>query len=143
MIDASQAWEAENSDFDNLTFVIPRRLLSERLIHENDHHGKMLGPDNPLGQLFLNTMLTIYRSMNSIRVSDLTSITTFCLNLLASALNRSSDRNKISDSEIDVQRSLQCLKIKQFIERNLSNKNLSSKMIANQFKLSKAHLYRI
>lgn len=139
IIDTSQPWEAMNSDFHNTTLVVPRRLMSNLLIHEDDHHGRIINSQNPFGHLLLNYFIGLRQSLDKMSIQDAHEASKLGMNLLSSALNRASSGN------VSSQISPQFFKnsIKQYLEKNISNPDLTVDLIAERFRISRSHLYRL
>lgn len=140
MIDASQPWNAVNSDFHNLTLVVPRRLLLPSLTHDGDHHGRVIDSQNPYGELLLSYFVGLKNSLEKMSLQDAAEAGRFGLNLLSASLNRVSStprtENKIS---------LHLLKrsVKQYLECHLQDANLTIDSVAEAFRISRSHLYRL
>lgn len=143
IIDASQPWEAVNSDFNNLSLVIPRRLLAGSLIHENDHHGRMIGSENPFGGLLLNFIRTLSCSIENMSFADIDDVSQVSMSLLSSALNRATHRSSHGLREKTFDLLLLKKDIKRFLENNLHNPELDMDSLAKEFGVSRSHLYRI
>ncbi len=142
VIDGSRPWEAYNTDFRNLSLIIPRRLIKHKLINESAHHGKALCPKrNPFAALLRDHMLSLHRNVASLTLEHAHSLVSPCIDLVVAALNSSQD----PDSKQAVQNNnhLTLFRIKKFIEENITDPSLSLDRIINEFNLTRSSLYRI
>lgn len=141
IIDTSKPWEAKNSDFHNTTLVIPRRLMEQQLVHENDHHGRVIDVKNPFGTLLINYLSNLRQSIEHMSLQDAADATKIGIHLLSSALNRASNDGPNLANPICTQTFKN--NIKRFIELNIADPNLSVDDIAARFRISRTHLYRL
>lgn len=144
VIDTSRPWEAFNGAFKNLTLTVPRRLLAPRLIDADAHHGQILDPaKSPFAQVFYDYLISMKNSVDKMSACEVTCLTDPGLDLLSAAMNHALGHGLKSD---EVEGSLNYsmrLRVKQFIESNLSNSKLCAELIAAQCGVSRSYLYRL
>lgn len=143
VIDASQPWEALNSDFHNLTLVIPRRLLASQLSHDGDHHGRTIDAGNPFFHLLTSHIVALQKSLKEMSVQDATEASNLSLSLLSLALNKASLESSFSVHENRVSQHLLKDSVKRYLEENLHKTDLTIYSVTDRFRISRAHLYRL
>lgn len=143
VIDGSRPWDAFNSDFRNLTLVVPRRLISSKLNSENDQHGKVLDPArNPFAEILRTHMLSLHSTAGQLNADYAHSIVQPTVDLAAAAMNYTGE---LFNSSVAEQSQCFALKlgIKSFIENNLGDPHLSVERIQVEFNLTRSTLYRL
>lgn len=144
VIDTSRPWEAYNGAFKNVTLTVPRRLLAPRLVDADAHHGQILDPaKSPFARVLYDYLISMQSAVREMTAYEASSLTSPSLELLSAAMNHSRGQGlKTDEVEMSLNYSMR-LRVKQFIESNLSNSKLSSELIAAQCGLSRSYLYRL
>lgn len=139
-IDCSRPWRAFNPDFLTLTLVVPRALLRRRVGGLNFLHGHSLEvPGNPYAKLFRDFVIGIYQDSAFIEKEYSQALSQNCIDLLACALKHSDPARFKSDSQFN----LMGQQVKEYIENNLSNPDLSVSSLTKKFLISRSSLYRL
>lgn len=142
VIDGSKPWRGFNSDFQNISLVIPRRLLAPKLISENDQHGKVLDPVlNPFADIFKRHILSLHASAPLMSAEYAQGLVQATVDIAAAALNSTSSGHT-DETENSIYQATR-LGIKQFLETNINNPNLSLETVQHHFNLKRSTLYRM
>lgn len=141
IIDSARPWSAFNSDFRNLTLIIPRRLLASKLSDEHGQHGKVLDPQtNPFAEILRTHILSLYSTSGKIDLDLAHNLVSPTIDIVAAAMNFCHPtRSSINESTHSYALKL---RIKYFIEKNLWNSKLSIERIQTEFNLTRSTLYR-
>lgn len=139
LIDTTQPWEAINSDFDNITLVIPRSALADKLVHEDEHHGRLLDLSRPLESAFGQLMMSIERNGPDMSIDQALSLTDAATDLLATTLNQGYDKKSHSSAQSAAKNVLKS-KTLQCIDTHLSNTSLCPKTLQNILDVNKGEL---
>lgn len=144
VIDTSCPWEAFNGAFKNLTLAVPRRVLAPSLIDADAHHGQILDPArNSFARVLYDYIISMQSAIEQMDTHEASSLTRPTLELLSAALNHSQARG-LKDDEVEASLNYSMrLRVKQFIEANLSDPKLCVEMIAFNCSLSRSYLYRL
>jgi AraC-like DNA-binding protein len=142
ILDASRPWEAMNSDFRNLTLVIPRRLLATELIEENIHHGRMIDvKTNPFAEILFKYLISLDETVENITVEEAHSLVRPSLDLVAAALNYKKDisGNRLMDTKESYNLALR-FRIKSYLDKNISLPVLDAEQVSMEFDVSLSYL---
>lgn len=141
VIDGTRPWEAYNTDFRNLSLIIPRRLIKDKLNDENAHHGRILNPkQNPFAALLRDHMLSLHQSADELKAEFAHALVAPCVELAAAALNSSQSQNAMQ--VVQNNNHLTLFRIKKFIEERITDPALSIDLILAEFSLTRSSLYR-
>lgn len=145
VIDMSRPWKAYNPDFRNLTLVVPRRLLYGKLHDEDGHHGRVLNPkENPFAELLRSHILTLHRTIGSVKKEFAHSLVTPSVDLVVAALNHASQIESGKRGDLCPSRTKALsLQIRRYIEENLGDPGLQVASIQKKFNLTRSTIYRL
>ncbi|WP_417336222.1 helix-turn-helix domain-containing protein [Halobacteriovorax marinus] len=142
IIDTSRPWKAFNKQFRNLTLVIPRRLFKGKVPNEDLLHGLILDTQqNPFASLLHSHILSLQANITKITNDFAHSVVSPSVEMVCAAINYNPN-NETSHYSPDKNVAL-IFRIKNYIEENLSNTELSIPLILSEFNLTKSTLYRL
>lgn len=142
VIDGARSWEAYNTDFRNISLIIPRRLLKDKLLDESAHHGKVLCPKkNPFAALLRDHISSLHRTIADLTLEHAHSLVSPCVDLVVAALN--SSQSSPAMQSVQNNHHLTLFRIKKFIEENITDPTLGLDRILIEFSLTRSSLYRI
>ena len=144
VIDASKPWRAKNKDFDVITLVLPRRILSPKLLAPDGHHGRTISFGTPLGKLLADYILSLYQNLDQLDPGEAMALLSPTVDLVALTLNsfeaKSFAQTIFDDKSLEDQTTREV--IKRFIDINLHHTDLNLEFISSGLKKSRADLYR-
>jgi len=139
IIDLAEPHRAITSDFSHLSLIVPRQLLSSLLNAPNNQHCRILNRNNPLTRIVVSHLHTLEEQVRCMSLQHLKQQINPTLNLLACAMNSSTDQSGCTGSNL----SAPLFKdIKKFIELQLDS-TLNTEVICKHFRLSRSTLYRL
>lgn len=138
LLDLTQPIESFASDFSNLTMIVPRRLLAEKLPEPERYHGRILPRESVLAKLLGEHLKTLYCLPQTLSNEELSSIAEGVVSLTGSYFSQGMPDESCNHVQIATRES-----IRQYIIKNLSNPNLGPDGIAAHFRISRAYLYRL
>lgn len=142
IIDTARPWEAYNTNFQNLSLVIPRRLLYNKKLDLDIQHGRVLECNkNPFAHLLMNHILSLYSNIESFSQEDAYQLVSPSIDIVVAALSYT--QNNSMEYFVRQNNMATTFKIKEFIELNLTNSNLCIELILVKFNLTKSTLYRL
>ncbi|GEM_PF-3737802 len=142
IIDTSRPWKAYNSSFNNITLVVPKRLIRGKILNEDMLHGKILSTKtNPFASLLHSHILSLRENASKITQGFAHSIVSPSIDMVCAAIGFNPDQS-VSSYTPDKNVAL-VLRIKNFIESNLGNSNLGIPLLLVEFNLTKSTLYRL
>ncbi|WP_372654644.1 AraC family transcriptional regulator [Halobacteriovorax sp.] len=142
IIDTSRPWKAHNSSFKNITLVIPKRLIRGKVPNEDILHGKILDTKtNPFASLLHSHIISLRDNAPKITQDFAHSVVPPSVDIVCAAISFSPDQPICSYSPD--KNVVLILRIKNFIESNLGNSNLTIPLILVEFNLTKSTLYRL
>lgn len=139
-IDMERPWKAYNPDFRNLSLIIPRSLLDQRITGINQLHGFSFPINqNPYAKLFKDFILGIFRDINFFEKESAHILSKNSIELLLSALQFHNPQKFKTNQKLN----LLGIKVKEYIKSNICDTGLTIQDIASAFNISRANLYRI
>lgn len=142
IMDASAPLKAADYEFDNVTMVIPRDIIADRLTRPDEHHKRIISGSNPLAKLLYDYMLSLDQQTGSMSIEEAELAIEPFLSLTESLLNHHALGRRAEVDKLSVDAAM-LASIKRFIEENLSNQALSPDMICANLGLSRSRLYRL
>lgn len=140
ILDLSRTVRTSAENFQNFTLVLPRPVLEAHLKNPDGLHGQVLPGTSGLGNLLANYITTLHRTAGSLSVSDGDSILTATTSLVAGCFGPLADAQ--AGGSTATKGSL-TVRIKRYIEGNLSDPALSVEHVAQRFHISRATLSRM
>jgi len=130
------------SDYENLTLVVPRDLISKNLLHPDSQGQRVIQGHQPLARLFKQMMFGLYEMApqmtlqeGSLSISPLLRMTEGLLNSHQNSLPEDCDRMTIDQAMLTG--------LKRFIHANLQNPSLNPDYIVQHMGVSRSGLYRL
>ncbi len=150
VIDTSQPWQAYNPDFENYTLVIPRRTLFNSIGDPHIFHGKILDCDrNPMADILYKYVYSLGESIEKTQSSLASTICRATQEIVKAALKQELffDQNNHIEMKFTVHNDEYLtpvkLMIKEYIEKNLHDPQLSVNSISKNMGVSRSQLYRL
>lgn len=142
IIDASAPLQAVDYGFQTVSAVIPRNLLSRRLVSADGHHRRVIPRETALGKLLYGFILSLDANRADMTLDEGLASIEPLLSLTESILNARSEQASVSldDAAIDF---AVVNAVLDFIDDNLGDPALSPEMIASALGLSRSRLYRL
>ncbi|MEX1196874.1 MAG: AraC family transcriptional regulator [Pseudohongiellaceae bacterium] len=91
LIDLADEHQAESTDFDHVSLIVPRPLLAPLLKHPDSQQGRVLSSANPLVALAVNHIKTLAQVAGQLDEADAQQLVTPTLQLMAGSLNGAPD----------------------------------------------------
>lgn len=138
--DLASEHRAESSAFDNLSVIVPRRVLEPLLRNADSQHGRVLKADDPLIRMLSRHIRDLYElsgAMDEIQRNSLSSVTA---SLIAASLNGARENHETAEASVV---SAALLQAKRVIDDLVHNPELDAAMIARTAGVSRAALYRM
>ena len=139
VIDMDQPHAMVNSEFENLTLVLPRELQSDLSELLAPLHGKRLSSENPLVRFMGEHMQALWNTVPDMEVLQAGGALQGTLGLLEGWLSQ--DGRLPQENNRDVSSALG-KSIRRYIERHLSDP-ISPQELATTFRISRSQIYRI
>lgn len=131
---------ADTSNFDNLSIILPRRLLGPLLQQPDNQNGRIFGAEEPLTRILSHYMRDLYELSGTITDEQRKSLDGVTSSLIAATLNGSGgEPNEYSHAVT----SSVLLHAKHVLDRFLHEPNLDALAIAKAVGVSRAGLYRL
>lgn len=139
IIDLDQPHKMLNTDFANLTMVLPRELHPELSDLLAKFHGKRLNAENPMVPFIAEHMCSLWKHVPTMDAGNAGAALKGTLGILESWLTHESEINEGAIPEVSraVGKS-----IFRYIDRNLGEQ-LTPEFLAQKFSISRSQLYRI
>lgn len=139
IIDLDQPHDMINTDFENLTLVLPRELRPDISDMLAPLHGLKLSADNPMIRFMATGFLNLWDNIPDMTTHQAGGAMQGTLNLMQGCLGRES----MMPDAVDTPTSLALAKvISRYVEANLSE-NLTPASLAQTFRMSRSQIYRI
>lgn len=130
------------SDYENLTLVVPRDLISANLL-QPDHQGQRVIPSHqPLARLFKQMMFGLYEMAPQMTLQEGAHAISPLLRMTEGLLN-SHQNSLLNDCDETAINQAMLTGIKRFIDANLQNPQLSPDYIVQHMGVSRSGLYRL
>lgn len=142
VIDLAADYTAHTSDFENLTLVVPRSLMSGNLLRPDDQHRRLIPGDQPLAYLFKQMIFGFFDTAPDMTLGDgLLSVSPMLR--MAEALLGSGEGGNRADVDGNTLDQALLVGIKRYIDDNLRNPGLRPEIIATSLGISRSRLYRL
>lgn len=140
--DLAQNYSSHTNDFENISLVVPRSLVSANLARPDQQHQRVIPGDQPLARLFKQMVLGVFENAPSMTVKDGLLVSAPMLRMVEGLLN---SREGGIPTDLDggaVDHSMLAA-VKRFIEANLTDPALRSEFIISHMGISRSSLYRL
>ncbi len=138
VLDLGQTLETRTDDYDNLTLVIPRAILTQHLKAPERLHGQKLARESILGQLLREHIETLWNRIGQVTAQESNAIANGLTGLVAAyfgGLELPEDCPDVQTATLET--------IRQYIAQHLAFPQLRPQFLASRFGLSRASLYRL
>lgn len=138
LLDLSQPLATCADDFDNFTLVIPRQLLSQYLRQPEKFHGRLLPRESVLGRLLNEHLSALWKASSKTSAEEAGALAQGVAGMISAYFAQ------VSPSEESPEvAAATCLSIRQYISQHFNNPRLTPEFLADRFRISRAHLYRL
>ena len=138
IVDAAQPLATETTRSDFLNLAVPRRLLAP-LLNAPDHQSmRVIRGSDPTVALLREHLGALYRHAPQMTLANAQAVMPATLQLAASALNAS-----VSPEHMPAVQQCAFVSICRYVEKRLSDPQLSVEQVAHAFDISRATLYRL
>lgn len=138
LLDMGQTVDTQTDDYDNLTLVIPRQILSPFCKHPERLHGQVLSGDSLSGSVLRNHIETLWNNIDKVTAHEVQGITTGLVGLISayfSGIPVPEELPEIQAARLEI--------IQNYIDTHLSSPDLTPHNLAARFYVSRARLYRL
>jgi AraC-like DNA-binding protein len=139
IIDLHQPHDMLNTDFENLTLVLPRDLRPEISTRLAALHGRKLPLENPLVSFMGNSLFNMWQSIPGMTIHQADSAMQGTLDLMQGCLLR---KGLFPDDDDAPTSAALAQIIYRYIENNLSE-DITPASLAQTFRMSRSQIYRI
>lgn len=140
VFDLSREASTFTSSFNNLSLILPRRML-EPLLNWPDHqHLRTLPLSDPLAAMLRDHIISLHNQLGKLTLTAAGQLNPATLNLIAACLNGSMHDLPMSNELESVS---EVRRVRRYIAENIYNPDLSPTMICLALGLSRSKLYRI
>ncbi len=138
VIDMAQPLSTTTTDHDQLTLVVPRRLLAPQLDQPDNMHMRVIPASLPLVSLFRDTVKSFYGQLDAMTCRDGEAAIPPLLGLAAAAINGYVDERAGSDVQ-----TARFASLRRHVEAHLLDPDLSLDALLGAFGLSRRQAYRM
>lgn len=138
--DLASEHRAESLAFDNLSVIVPRRVLEPMLKNTDSQHGRVLSAGDPLVRMLSRHMRDLYELSGSMDDAQRNSLSTVTSSLIAASLNGTKEQAEGHESSLAT---VALLQAKRIIDDLLNKPELDAATIAQAAGVSRAALYRM
>ena len=131
---------AESSSFDNLSLIVPRRVLDPLLHHPDSQHGRLLTTRQPMAKLLSRHLRDLYELAPQLHASERRRLNDVTASLVAATLNGSRDDDPEHAGAVAASN---LMRAKRAIEVQLACSDIEIPMVARAAGVSRASLYRL
>lgn len=139
IIDLDQPHAMLNTNFENLTMVLPRELQSSLSKLLAPLHGKRLSADNPMVRFMSGHLQALWQSVPDMNLAQAGGAVQGTLGLMEGWLSQEGRLPEENPPEVS---SALSKAIRRYIEVHLTD-NLTPEMLAATFRISRSQIYRI
>lgn len=136
VFDLSRPLANVTSDFRNLSLLVPRPLLSDRLERPDEMHNLII--TGSVGRLLCKHLQTLHALSPTLEMTSVNTISEGTIALVAACLNDADTGAIYQDHATS---SATIMQIKRFIDANLHDRGLTAEVIARAHGVSRSKLY--
>ncbi|NPU67698.1 helix-turn-helix domain-containing protein [Bradyrhizobium sp. 83012] len=140
VLDLAQTLETRATPFENVTMVVPRPMFDSRLLQVDDLHGLVLPRSGAMAPLLARHFGALLDCAPRMSFDECQAVVDGTISLISACLRGELERR---DADRSVTADASLLRIRQYIESQLSSPDLSADAVALHFGLSRASLYRL
>jgi AraC-like DNA-binding protein len=138
IIDLARPFSSFNTEFDNISLTIPRAALAPLLARPDGLHGAVLPKACASAQILASHIRQLSANAAAFCPQDASTLGAASISLVASCLGASARDRARPVHAVATGRA-----VRDYIERSLLSPTLSPALLARQFRLSRAQLYRL
>lgn len=138
LIDMAQALATTTTDHEQISFVLPRRMLAPSLKMPDHCHELVIPADQPIVTLLRDAMLSYTRNLDRMQADDAEAALRPLVDLTAVAVN-----SELSEEKAEAVNLMLVASMRRYIEANLLDPDLTAETVAASFGLSRRSLYRL
>jgi len=138
VIDMAQPLSTTTNDHEQLTMVVPRRLLAPHLDQPDGVHMRVVPAAMPLVSLFRDSLKSFYQQLDAMSCRDGEAAIPPLLGLAAAAINGHVDERSVADVQ-----TARFAGIRRHVEAHLLDPDLSIDGLLGVFGLSRRQAYRL
>jgi AraC-like DNA-binding protein len=140
VLDLAQTFETRARAFENVTLVVPRPMFDASLLQADDLHGLVLPSSSVLAMLLARPLSALFEyaprmTFDECRAAVYGTVALIFACLRGEIERRDADRSVTADASL--------VRIRRYIEAQLSSADLSADSVALHFGMSRASLYRL
>lgn len=140
VLDAGQDMHTETQEFQNLSLIVPRSMISEHLNAPDEHASRVISGKTPLAALLADHLRSLRNNAGDMTLAEANSVVEPSIMLAAQVLNGAvSSQPEIAAAV----KQTQLNQIKRFIEDQLMEPTLNPDELCRTFGLSRSQLYRM
>jgi AraC-like DNA-binding protein len=140
VFDLGQTISTSATDFDCLTFIVPRAVMQRHVARPENLHGLVLPRESMLSQILARHFLALFEFAPRMTFDECEAVIDGTLSLIAACLRGAAEERDASETGVA---GLSPLKIRDHIDANLARADLTVESIAATFGVSRATLYRL
>ncbi|WP_370674849.1 helix-turn-helix domain-containing protein [Pleomorphomonas sp. PLEO] len=138
MIDMAQPLATSTTDHDQISLVVPRRLLSTRLESPDASHMRIIPAGLPLVTLFRESLKSFHGQIDNMSRREAETVMQPLLDLAAAAINGHVDERSMAGVNL-----AHFVGLRRYVEENLLDPTLSLDSLLATFGLSRRKAYRL
>lgn len=138
--DLSREFAGVADRFANLSLIIPRNLLADRVHRPHDQHLRHFTTEEPLVSILHDFLQSSFRNARSLSAFDAADVGRSALDLAVACLNAGTHS---AESPERARRVAGMMAARRVIEANLANPELTPEWVAGQIGMSRSSLYRM
>jgi AraC-like DNA-binding protein len=138
IVDAAQPLATETTRSEFLNLAVPRRLLAPLLKAPDQQSMRVIRGNDPTVALLREHLGALYRHAPAMTMANAQAVMPATLQLAASALNAS-----VSPESVPAVQQCAFVSICRYVEKRLTDPQLSAEQVAHAFGISRATLYRL
>ena len=142
VLDMASELDAENTQFHNLSLVVPRAMIAPALRAPDMQHGRTIPADTPIARIFRTYLASLTASLGTLTPGDAAALTPTTSRLVEALLNSRDDAPR-PEMAMQTSEMATLFTAKQAIEQHLSDPMLSPDTVAGLVGVSRATLYRL
>ena len=140
VLDMALPLQTRAQTFENISLVIPRRMLAPLLASPDAVHGTVLRANSGAGALLRDHLTTRYTQAPDLRADEADALMQGTVALMGACIGPTADAREMAADDI---RAATLVGIKRFIEGNLGAPSLNAERVCGRFGVSRPTLYRL
>ena len=140
VFDLAQTLETIATPFENLTLVVPHAMIDWRLPRPDILHGLVLPRESALAGLLGRHFQTLFALAPRMTVEESHAVAEATVGLIVACMRGEVERR---DLALGGTAAASLIRVRLYIEKNLTSADLSAESVANHFGMSRSSLYRL